>query len=196
MRTGTTARGRSRPATSPPNSRNGPGCPCVSLTSGTRRRRLSAPFVKWAAQPVVAGATSIRSRPPCSCNMRSRFHVRQQLARLALASALATGFGCGGSSGGATVRVTIPPGSTFGAAVDSLAHAHVVSSPRIFRLYASSRGRDRALKAGTYEFQRGASWNEVLDALTRGKGLVHTVTVPEGFALSSIAPLLSRSEEH
>jgi UPF0755 protein len=100
---------------------------------------------------------------------------------------------CGGSPGTGTVRVTIPPGSNFGAAVDSLARAHVVSSPRLFRFYASSRGRDRDLKAGTYVFQRGASWNEVLDALTRGKGLVHTVTVPEGFALSSIAPLLSRA---
>jgi UPF0755 protein len=89
--------------------------------------------------------------------------------------------------------VTIPPGSTFGAAVDSLARAQIISSPRLFRFYASSRGRDRALKAGTYVFQRGASWNDVLDALTRGKGLVHTVTIPEGFALSNILPLLSRA---
>jgi UPF0755 protein len=69
----------------------------------------------------------------------------------------------------------------------------VVSSPRMFRLYASARGRDRELKAGTYLFRRGASWNEVIDALTRGKGLVHPVTIPEGFALSSIAALLGRA---
>ena len=49
------------------------------------------------------------------------------------------------------------------------------------------------LKAGTYALERGASWSTVLDALTRGKGLVHTVTIPEGFALSSIAPLLGRA---
>ena len=101
--------------------------------------------------------------------------------------------GCGGSSGGASTRVTIPPGSSFATAVDSLARANVVSSPRLFRFYASARHRDRELKAGTYVFQRGASWNDVLDALTRGKGLVHTITIPEGFALSNIAPLLGRA---
>jgi UPF0755 protein len=100
---------------------------------------------------------------------------------------------CSGSSASGTVRVTIPAGSTFTTAVDSLSRAHVVSAPRLFRLYASVRKRDRSLKAGTYVFERGASWNDVLDALTRGKGLVHTVTIPEGFALSSIAPALGRA---
>ena len=95
--------------------------------------------------------------------MRFRFHVRQHLLGLGLVSALVAA-GCGGSSGAGTVRVTIPAGSSFGAAVDSLARAHIVSSPRLFRFYASSRGRDRALKAGTYVFRRGASWNDVLDA--------------------------------
>jgi UPF0755 protein len=99
---------------------------------------------------------------------------------------------CGGSNTRAA-RVTIPAGSSFGTAVDSLSRAGVISSPRLFRFYASSRRRDRALKAGTYLFAPGASWNDVLDALTRGKGLVHTVTIPEGFALSSIAPLLGRA---
>jgi UPF0755 protein len=101
--------------------------------------------------------------------------------------------GCGSSSGRGSVRVSIPSGSNFSTAVDSLAHAGVVSSPRFFRLYASTRGRDRELKAGTYVFRRGASWNEVIDALTRGKGLVHTVTIPEGFALANIATLLGRA---
>ena len=98
-----------------------------------------------------------------------------------------------GSSPDRAVRVSVPPGSIFAAAVDSLARAGIISSPRIFRLYASVRGRDRDLKAGTYVFEPGASWNDVLDALTRGKGLVHTVTVPEGFALSSIAQTIGRA---
>jgi UPF0755 protein len=121
--------------------------------------------------------------------MRSPFLVRHLVAA---AVALAGSTGCGSSNGG-TVRVTIPPGSSFATAVDSLAHAGVVSSPRLFRVYASARNRDRDLKAGTYAFERGASWSTVLDALTRGKGLVHTVTIPEGFALSNIAPLLGRA---
>jgi len=109
-----------------------------------------------------------------------------------VAAALIGNAGCGSSNSG-TVRVTIPTGSSFTTAVDSLSHAGLISSPRLFSFYASLRKRDRALKAGTYEFERDASWNAVLDALTRGKGLVHTVTIPEGFSLSSIAPLLGRA---
>jgi len=123
--------------------------------------------------------------------MRFRFLVRR-CASVAASAVVVSGVGCG-SSGSSTVRVVIPSGSSFTAAVDSLARARVVGSPRLFRLYASMRHRDRDLKAGTYAFDRGASWNTVLDALTRGKGLVHTVTIPEGFALSSIAPLLARA---
>lgn len=124
--------------------------------------------------------------------MRCRFLVRHRIARRTSAAFLAIAAACG-SPGTGSVRVTIPTGSTFGTAVDSLARAGVISSPRFFSFYASAKHRDRSLKAGTYVFQRGASWNDVLDALTRGKGLVHTVTIPEGFALSSIAPLLGRA---
>lgn len=132
----------------------------------------------------------MRSPPLYYCSMRSRFHVRCRgiaVASLALTAA------CGRSPGAPGVRVSIPPGASFSVAVDSLARAGVVASPRLFRFYASARGRDRELKAGTYVFDRGASWNDVIDALTRGKGLVHTVTIPEGFALSSIVPLLART---
>jgi UPF0755 protein len=116
-------------------------------------------------------------------------------ARLAAAGALVLSglIAACGSSNDRSVRVTVPPGSSFAAAVDSLARAGIISSPRIFRLYASARGRDRDLKAGTYVFEPGSSWNDVLDALTRGKGLVHTVTIPEGFALSSIAQTVGRA---
>lgn len=99
--------------------------------------------------------------------------------------------GCGGGAG--TVRVVIPPGSTFRVAADSLARARVIGSARLFRTYASISGHDRRIRAGTYLMSRGMSWGAVLDALTRGTGLIHTVTIPEGYAISDIAPLLSRT---
>src|SRR5687768_7981373 len=161
--------------------------------NGSRPPPRCVPSARWAARHAVARETSMPLPPRCSYSMPSRSHVRRR-ARAGLAVAmLAVAAGCGGSSGGPTIRVNIPPGSNFSAAVDSLSRAGVIGSPRLFRLYASARGRDRSLKAGTYGFQRSASWNDVLDALTRGTGLVHSVTIPEGFALSSIAPLLGRA---
>ena len=99
---------------------------------------------------------------------------------------------CGAPSVG-TVRVIIPPGSSFRVAADSLQRAGVVRSARLFRIYASLGGHDRRIRAGTYLMSRGMSWGEVVKALTEGTGLLHTVTIPEGYAISDIVALLARS---
>jgi UPF0755 protein len=96
---------------------------------------------------------------------------------------------CGGDNG-PTVRVTIRKGSPFREAAESLAAHGVVKSARLFGFYAKVRGHDRKLRYGTYVIRSGLSWESLLDALRAGRGIVHTVTVPEGFPISQIAPLL------
>ena len=98
--------------------------------------------------------------------------------------------GCRGGSG-AAARVTIPPGVTFRAAADSLRRVKLISSARLFRAYASFTGRDRALKPGTYVLARNMSWGELIDALTEGRGIVHTVTIPEGWSIADMAPTIA-----
>jgi UPF0755 protein len=115
------------------------------------------------------------------------------LPAVAVAVGLAALGGCGGEPHGVPQKVIIPTGSTFRAAADSLARADIVAAPRLFRFYAGITHRDRELRPGTYLLQRGISWADALDAITRGKGLVHTVTIPEGWDLSQIVPLLARS---
>ena len=90
-------------------------------------------------------------------------------------------------------RVTIPQGASFAAAAESLESAGVLGSPRLFRLYAGVTRRDRDIKAGTYLLEPGLSWNELIDALTAGRGIEHSVTIPEGLALRDIIPLLARN---
>jgi UPF0755 protein len=109
---------------------------------------------------------------------------------MTLAITVALIAGCG-SGTGAPVRVTVPPRATMRVAADSLAHAGVISVPWAFRVYAYLRGNDRTIRAGTYALHKDAGWNFVLDALRSGKGLVHVVTIPEGFALSQIAAVVS-----
>lgn len=115
---------------------------------------------------------------------------RTWLACSSLAIALAV-TACGGGTG--TTRVVIPPGATFRVAADSLHRAGIVGSTRLFRLYASLRGHDRRIRAGTYLMSRGMSWPAVVSALTHGTGLIRTVTIPEGYAIADIAPLLART---
>ena len=99
--------------------------------------------------------------------------------------------GCDNPSGPPT-RVVIPAGVGFRIVADSLERTGLISQPRIFSLYAAARGRDRHVKPGTYILRRGASWNRILDALAVGRGMVHSVTIPEGWSLSRIAPQLAR----
>jgi UPF0755 protein len=90
------------------------------------------------------------------------------------------------------VRVVVPRGATLRVAADSLASAGVVQNATMFRLYAMLRGSDRSIQAGTYVFQRGVSWGEVVDDLRGGKGLEHAITIPEGWSLYQIVPQLAR----
>lgn len=120
--------------------------------------------------------------------------MRADRLRVATLSALllvVLGAACGRGTG--TVRVVIPPGATFRVAADSLEKAGVVRSARIFRAYASLGGHDRRIRAGTYVMSRGMSWSAAVSALTEGTGLVRTVTIPEGYAIADIAPLLARA---
>ncbi len=103
---------------------------------------------------------------------------------------------CGGGDprrDGPYARVTIPSGASFRSATDSLARAGLVTWPRLFRAYAKVRGRDRAIRAGSYSLHRDLHWGELLSALERGEGADHAVTIPEGFAISDMEPVLERA---
>ena len=117
--------------------------------------------------------------------------VRARAAAVAAAVALAGAGGACGTTNAAPARVTVPPGATMRAAAESLHHAGVIRSSRFFQLYAKLRGTDRGIKAGTYVIQRGASWGAVLSMLRNGRGIVNVVTIPEGFTLAQIEPLLA-----
>jgi UPF0755 protein len=113
--------------------------------------------------------------------------------RLPAVAALAALAACGGAPpDGPPVRVVIPRGASFGAVADSLAGKGVIGSATGLRLWAKFRGRDRAIKPGTYEFRPGQSFASLVDALESGRGVVRTMTVVEGWELRQIVPQLAR----
>ena len=111
--------------------------------------------------------------------------------RILIALGCAAILGACATQHGAAVRVTVPAGSSFGAAADSLQHAHVIRSALLFRVYASLRGGESAPHSGTYVLHRDAAWGEALRALRTGQGLVDVVTIPEGYSLQQIEPLIA-----
>ena len=99
--------------------------------------------------------------------------------------------GCGGHGSG-DARVVVPRGASLRVVADSLERAGVVGNATMFRLYASLKGRDRSIRAGTYRFAEGTSWGEVLADLHGGKGIERSITIPEGWSLQQIVPQLAR----
>ncbi len=97
----------------------------------------------------------------------------------------------GEHAGGPPARVLIPKGATFHDAAESLAVAGLIRWPAVFSAYGSLEGRDRGIHAGTYRLARGQGWSVLIDALYTGKGVVATITIPEGWALRKIIPYLA-----
>jgi UPF0755 protein len=100
---------------------------------------------------------------------------------------------CGQKPHGPSTRVIIPRGASFADAADSLSKANLVGWRKMFRVYARVTGGDRNIKPGTYLLRHGTPWKDIIAALNGGHGLVNTITIPEGYTISQIAPLLART---
>ena len=135
--------------------------------------------------------------PPPSCYntpllaRADRCRCDRQWRSVWLAVSMAIGLTACGRATGKPVRVTVPVGASLGVAAESLAHAGVIGSPRLFRMYAFIRHDDRDIKAGTYMLRRNSGYAATIDAIRGGKGIVHTVTIPEGYSLGQIISLFA-----
>lgn len=99
---------------------------------------------------------------------------------------------CGGGSGRSeTARATIPPRASLRVAAESLSRVGLIRSATMFRMYAKFRGGDRSIRAGTYQLRRDLGYREILEALSGGKGLVRSVTIPEGFSVTQVVRTVS-----
>ncbi|MEO5984870.1 MAG: endolytic transglycosylase MltG [Ferruginibacter sp.] len=98
---------------------------------------------------------------------------------------------CSSPPHGTAIRVIVPKRASFSTAADSLHAKGLVGSTFLFKAYARFKGADRNIKPGTYLLKRGTPWADIVGALHGGHGLVNTVTIPEGFGLIQIVPLLS-----
>jgi UPF0755 protein len=110
--------------------------------------------------------------------------------------AITAAVSCGTSSKEAgTVRLTIPRGATLSAVAETLVAHDVIRSQRLFRLYATVSGRQRAIQAGTYELPETASMHRVLTTLVSGGEVLERLVVPEGLMLTEIADWVSQQTD-
>lgn len=61
----------------------------------------------------------------------------------------------------------------------------------LFRVYAKLRGGERQIRAGTYELRKNLGYGDILEALRGGKGMVRSVTIPEGYSIPQVVRAIS-----
>src|SRR5437763_8984582 len=155
-----------------------------------QRRQHCVQSKNWENQPAAGRAIWIHWRRRFCSSMPSIMRVKKRIALVAACAATVAG---AGQPHGARARVIIPRGASFAQATDSLAGAGLVGYPKLFRLYGRVVGGDRNIKPGTYLLKHGTPCSDIISALNGGHGLVNTVTIPEGYTVSQITPLLART---
>lgn len=83
--------------------------------------------------------------------------------------------------------VRIPAGMRFPQLVDKLVAAKFLEEPWRFMILARRQGADTRIKAGEYRLAAAMTPLEILDTLTRGRVVLHRLTIPEGLTLVQIA---------
>jgi UPF0755 protein len=82
---------------------------------------------------------------------------------------------------GREVTVEIQGGSTFISAAQKLRDEGVIRSIKPFVLLGKIKGLSNSIQAGELRFRTDMTPVEVLDILSRGKAVVYSVTLPEGY---------------
>ena len=102
---------------------------------------------------------------------------------------------CGSEDAPRTIEVTVPAGTTFDSVLDTLVTRGVVVAKRRFRFYARVTGADRRIRAGSYALVPGTPWGEILEALTSGRVMTFSMTIPEGFTIADMALRVAETVE-
>jgi len=85
----------------------------------------------------------------------------------------------------------VRPGTSLTRVAGELQERQLVTSKRLFLLWARAMGYGRHIKAGEYQLSPAMSSIQILHVLHKGIGMTHPVTIPEGFTIQQIAETLA-----
>ncbi|WP_424934236.1 endolytic transglycosylase MltG [Amaricoccus macauensis] len=93
------------------------------------------------------------------------------------------------------LRFEVASGETFSRVTDRLEEAGAIESASMFRVAARYNKLDGGLRFGEYEFEAGASMEEILQQLNRGGNVIRQIVVPEGWTSWQVVEMLKAREE-
>ena len=88
----------------------------------------------------------------------------------------------------------VPRGASVRAVAADLNRRGLLMQPQLWTLWARLTGRAGGLKAGEYELDPGLTPAALLDLLSSGQVLLHSITFIEGSTFADIRQLLSQNE--
>ncbi|WP_294766709.1 endolytic transglycosylase MltG [uncultured Rhodoferax sp.] len=92
------------------------------------------------------------------------------------------------------VDLTIPPGSGARQVANAASEAGVQVSPSMLYWWFRMSGQSRAIKAGSYEVETGATPRDLLRKLVNGEQALRSVTLVEGWNFRQVREALRKAE--
>ena len=88
--------------------------------------------------------------------------------------------------------MSITPGATLKQISSNLKDHNLIKNSIAFRLLANIRQKQTHIQIGEYELNPSMLPIDILKAITTGKTVLHSVTIPEGYRITEIADLLAK----
>lgn len=97
--------------------------------------------------------------------------------------------------GAESVDLSIEPGTSARGVAQAVADAGVKVNPTLLYAWFRLSGKDRQIKAGSYELAPGATPRALLQKLVQGEEALRTVTLVEGWTFAQMREALLTSEQ-
>lgn len=91
-------------------------------------------------------------------------------------------------------KITVSRGMGLSEIADSLQRDGIISSKTLFQAGVWFSGKDNDLKAGEYLIPAHASMADIMNTMVEGKGIVYSITFPEGLTSAQIVDRLMAEE--
>ncbi len=90
------------------------------------------------------------------------------------------------------VIVDIPANSSSASVAKMLEDKHLIKSGLAFRIYSRYKGLDSKIQTGEYQLSAAMSVPEIMNQLVKGRQVLYSFTVPEGYTVEEIAAMLAQ----
>jgi UPF0755 protein len=90
-------------------------------------------------------------------------------------------------TGGPDQIFVVPEGATLREVADALEEREIIANKALLLLWGRVAGYGARIRAGEYRLNRNMSPLKVLNILSKGLVIIHSVTIPEGFSIRQIA---------